>query len=395
MSNLFKGRRARRKSESPWIPDLVMAQRSFGLKLLARLVDQFPGRNIFFSPADLGSALALLYNGAGGSTRRAIAEALGLRDITPDQLNQFFAAYQSLMNSPAGEVDLAKASALWVKAGSRLNNEFVRLGVEWFDIEISQVDFKDPQTRIAINTWVANKTRGLIESTSGSVGPESILLLTSALYFKGLWALPFDPSLTKERSFTTYKGSRKNVPMMSKTSEFHYLENRDFQAVRLDYKGGQFSLTLFLPAAQSDLQGFQATLSAKRWGRWMRQFKLRPGTVMLPRFQVKFNASLHRAFEALGLGVLFDPDSANLDGIMSDGPSPFLTGVQHQAFVDLDEEGTEAAAATELLLAVSYTPRPPKVFLMMVDRPFFFAIQDNAAGIPLFLGSVYDLETAL
>lgn len=107
----------------------------------------------------------------------------------------------------------------------------------------------------------------------------------------------------------------------------------------------------------------------------MRQFKLRPGTVMLPRFQVRFNANLHQVFEALGLGVLFDPDSAKLDRILSDGPSPFLTGAQHQAFVDLDEEDTEAAAVTLLLQAVSYTPRPPKVFLMRADRSFFFAIQ--------------------
>ncbi len=394
MNNLFRDRRARRESDSPWAPDLVTAQRSFGFRLLALLADQFPSRNIFFSPVDLGSALALLYNGSAGSTRKAIADTLGFQDKAPERLNQFFAAYKDLMKSPAGEVDLAKATALWVQVGSTLNNEFVRLGGEWFDIEISQVDFSDPRTRIAINTWVASKTRGLIKSIAGSFDPESILLLTSALYFKGLWALPFDPKRTRERRFTTHDGTQKQIPMMIKTSEFHYLEKRGFQAARLDYKGGQFSLYIFLPDERSDLQRFQAKLSAANWERWMSQFKLHPGTVMLPRFRVKFDASLRRALEALGLGVLFDPASANLEGIISNGTSPFLSGVQHQAVVDLNEEGTEAAAATELLMAVSYTPKPPKVFLMQVDRPFFFAIQDNTAGIPLFLGSVLDLGSA-
>lgn len=394
MKFFFGDRRSRRESDSPWAPDMVTAQRSFGLSLLARLTDQFPDCNIFFSPADLGSALALLYNGSAGSTRKAIADTLGFWDKVPERLNQFFAAYKNLLKSPAGEVDLAKATALWVQEGSTLNDEFVRLGGEWFDIEISQVDFSDPRTKIAINTWVASKTRGLIESMTGSVDPESILLLTSALYFKGLWALPFDPRRTRERGFTTHDGTQKQIPMMIKTSEFLYLEKRGFQAVRLDYKGGPFSLYIFLPDEQSDLHQFQAGLRAADWGRWLGQFKLRPGTVILPRFEVKFAANLHRALEALGLEVLFDPASARLDGILSDGSSPFLGGIQHQAVVDLNEEGTEAAAATELLIALSYTPSPPKTFLMQVDRPFFFAIQDNIAGIPLFLGSVLDLGSA-
>ncbi len=394
MRNFYRNRRARRETEVPWAPDLVAAQRSFGFRLHALLTDQFPGRNIFFSPADLGSALALLYNGSGESTRIAIAGALGFRDKVPERMDRFFRALKDHLQSPAGEVDLAQATALWVRAGLALNDEFVRRGREWFDIRVSPVDFSDPQTKNAMDTWVKNKTRGLIGNTAGAIDPETILLLTSALYFKGLWALPFDPQQTREHAFTTHDGSRKLVPMMHKSSKFHYLEKRGFQAVRLDYKGSPFSLQLFLPDEQSDLQRFQAGLTAANWGRWMGQLKPLPGTVLLPRFQVKFDANLHRAFEAMGLGVLFDPASAQLEGLMSDGTTPFLSGVQHQAVVDLDEEGTEAAAATDLLIPVSYTPKPPKTFLMQVDRPFFFAIQDNTAGIPLFFGSVLDLGSA-
>jgi serine protease inhibitor len=378
---------------------LVSANTRFGLKLFAEVANQGAGKNVFISPASVGLALAMTYIGAVGETKDAMERALETQGLTHPDLNQAYAQLRADLESADPKVQLNIANSLWAKKGITFNPDFIQRNKKFYGAEVTALDFSDPSAPATINSWVADKTKGKIDKIVDNIDAQSILFLINAIYFNGKWKAAFDKAKTKEEIFTAHDGTggltstigQKRHPMMHQSGKYRYFEDKEFQAVSLPYGAGRVSMYIFLPSKSASLAEFQKKLTAANWDKWMSGFVETKGEIAVPRFKVEYEIGLNDALKALGMGIAFDPDRANFTGIGQTSGNIFISRVKHKTFAEVNEEGTEAAAATSVEMSVTSAMRePPKTFRMIVDHPFFCAIRDNRTGTVLFVGSIVD-----
>ena len=366
-------------------PQLVAANTRFGFKLFSEVAAQSPGENVLVSPSSVAIALSMVYNGASGDTQRAIAEALQLEGLSLDDLNQANAALESVLEGADPKVKLAIANSLWSRKGVDFQPDFLAKNREFYNAEVTSLDFSQPNAPSVINDWVSRSTEGKIPTIVDRLNPEDVLFLVNAIYFKGTWSAPFDPSMTQTQPFYLPNGDRLDHPLMSQSGQFVYAETDQFQAINLPYGNRRFSMVVFLPKPSSSLEAFQQTLTAENWQTWNTQFRRREGMVKLPRFNTEFSVGLNDALKSLGMAIAFDPDRADFSAMID--AQAFINRVQHKTFIEVNEQGTEAAGSTGISIGVTSAPIDPP-FQMVVDRPFFYAIQDNQTGSILFMGTV-------
>ncbi|MEW6522373.1 MAG: serpin family protein [Bacillota bacterium] len=366
---------------------VVAAYTGFALELFAQLRSDRPGENIFLSPASVAVALAMTYNGAEGLTREAMAQVLGIQDLDAARFNEGNRNLLSVLENPDPKVEVTLANSLWARLGFSFHRAFLETNRSYYAAEIREVDFDQPGSPATINAWVSEKTRGKIPSIVQRIDPDHILFLVNAIYFKGSWTTQFEKKATKDGTFTLPDGWQVTHPMMSRSGTFEYYHGDGFQAVRLPYGEGRTSMYVFLPDAESDLAAFLEALNPQAWEYWLGQFGKQEGYLVLPRFKVEAEFDLSDSLKALGMEVAFDPDRADFSGMCPVPPSVFIGSVKHKAFVEVNEEGTEAAAVTSVEMRVTAMP---KTFQMLVDRPFVFAIRDDVTGVILFMGAVLD-----
>lgn len=365
---------------------VVAANHRFGFQLFSQL-QQAEQSNTLISPSSIALALAMTYNGANGTTQQAMAEVLALQDFSLDELNRANAALLLSLDSADPDVRLAIANSLWGRQGFAFNPEFLQCNREFYNAEITTLDFNQPDAVNRINTWVNDSTEGKIPTIVDQVDPNLVLFLINAVYFKGNWTIPFDESATIDRAFYRLDGTTKQQPTMMQQGRYRYAETEQFQAVSLPYGNRRFSMYVFLPKSTSSLTEFQANLTPENWEAWMRQFRLRSGAIELPRFTFESSHTLNDALKAMGMEVAFsdNADFANL----SDTPTT-ISEVKHKTFIEVNEAGTEAAAATSVGISVTSARPPEPPFELKVDRPFFLAIRDDQTGTLLFLGSIVE-----
>ncbi|WP_434222969.1 serpin family protein [Limnospira platensis CENA597] len=214
------------------------------------------------------------------------------------------------------------------------------------------------------------------------------MYLINAIYFKGMWSEPFDKELTQEQPFTLIDGSTKLHPLMFQFGNYLYLENSDFQGISLPYgDDARFSLYVFLPRENVSLDRFYTQLNATQWEEWIKQMRSRPGSIQLPRFKLEYEVGLNDSLKSMGMDIAFDPNQADFSNLTSDN-NVRISEVKHKTFVEVNEEGTEAAAVTSVTVVTESTPSIPEPFSMVVNRPFFLAIRDNQTRTILFMGSI-------
>lgn len=366
---------------------LVAANTRFGFKLFSELARQDAGRNIFISPQSVAVALAMAYNGASGETRQAMAKTLELQGMSLQEINQGNAALQSTLASLDPKIHLAIANSLWARAGLPFKPDFMARNKEFYGAAVESLDFNNPSAPARINAWAAKNTQGKIKKIVDKIDPQTIMFLINAVYFKGNWAKEFDKKKTTEGLFILPDGSTKKLPMMSQSGEYRYFANGKFQAVSLPYGSGKVSMYIFLPNQDSSLAEFYSSLNAQNWEAWMSQFSEVQGNVVLPRFKLEYERNLNDILKALGMGVAFDPNRADFRNIIDVQENAFINNVKHKTFVEVNEEGTEAAAVTSVEVGLTCVREE---FNIVIDRPFFFAIRDNQTGTILFMGSVVD-----
>ncbi|HEY9861337.1 MAG TPA: serpin family protein [Candidatus Obscuribacterales bacterium] len=370
---------------------LVTANTRFGLKLFAQALKADAGKNVFISPSSVAIALAMTYNGAKGDTQQAMAKALELQGLSLADVNQSNAALIAGLQKADPAVEVAIANSLWTRRGTGFQREFLQRNQQFYKAQITEIDFTQPQAVSQINRWVKEKTRGKINQIVDRVQPNLALLLLNAVYFKGKWSQAFDAKATVARPFTLANGTRKQHPMMIQTGKYDYYETDKFQAVSLPYGEGRFSLYLFVPKSQSNLSSFYRDLTAANWDQWMNEFQNRPGSIQVPKFKLEYDLNLNNALKALGMGIAFDGGRADFSG-MSQGDLA-IDQVRHKTFVEVNEVGTEAAAATSVSIVVTSTQVPQPPFKLVADRPFFYAIRDNETGSLVFMGSMMNPQT--
>jgi len=362
---------------------LVAANTKFGFNLFHTLSKQQPNQNIFISPTSVALALSMTYNGVSGETKQEMTKVLELTGMTTQEIN---AANQGLQNSLQKidpTVQVLIANSLWAQQGFSLKPEFLQTNQEYYQANVTELDFINPQAPSIINNWVSQKTQGKIDRIVEEISPDEVLFLINAIYFKGNWETPFDRSQTTNKTFYLTDSSSKQHPMMSQSGFYRYYETDTFQAVSLSY-GQKVALRMyiFLPNSNTNLATFLQQLTPDNWNKWMQQFRKINGITEIPRFKIEYEVELKSTLKALGMAGIFDISKADFSAMTNDNVA--VDSVKHKTFVEVNEEGTEAAAVTSISL-----PRGLS-FQMNVNRPFFCAIRDHTTETILFMGTIVD-----
>ena len=376
-------------SLSPSEKTLVSSGNSFGFKLFPKIIQDEPNQNVFISPLSASMALGMTYNGAGGTTQEAMATALELQGLSIPEANASYQRVISLLLNLDPKVRMQIANSIWYRQEYGFEEEFLNTNRTFFDAVVSGMDFNNPTTVDVINQWVENQTNSRIRNIITQIDPQTVMFLINAIYFKGDWAHKFDEDDTRDDQFQKPDNTFIPVKMMNQEHEFDYFATGDFQAVDLPYGSGEFRMTLLLPSPGTDINAFIGSFNQAQWDQWMAGFTTRLITLSMPRFKLDYERKLNDDLKALGMAIAFDPNAADFTGMYPPG-GLFISMVKQKAFVEVNEEGTEAAAATVVEVGVTSAPQPTA---MRVDRPFVFAIRERQSGTILFIGKIVAPET--
>lgn len=358
---------------------------AFGL--FREVAEAEPDDNVFVSPLSLGLALGMVEAGARGETRAELGEVLGASGgALPDEAR---ALRESLASCPAVQLEIA--SSLWSDEGRPLSTEYRALVRDAYGASAEALDLQSEAALDRINRWARERTHGKIDRILGDrLDPSVILILLNAVYFHGNWAQPFPKDATRDLPFHPASGGETPVPTMARTGSYEHHAGDGFRAIRLPYAGDRFRMVVVLPDSATALRDLRQRLSSKQWEEWGARFGRADVALRLPRFRVEWKGSLVEPLQAVGARRLFDPAGAQLLEIFARGaPGPenaYVADVLQKTFVEVDEEGTEAAAVTAVVIAETSAPPPPIEFF--VDRPFLVAIEDGYTGAILFLGQI-------
>jgi len=366
------------------VAQIVPTGTLFCMDLYASLCPQ--EGNILFSPCSISTALAMTYAGARGQTRSQMARVMHF----PMDQEEFLAAYAVVekgMHEHAGSanVQLMSANALWVQNGYRIQQTFLDVMKQYYTPALYEIDFalSPENARRRINSWVEDRTQGKIPGLlkPQTVRADTTLIFSNALYLKGLWAEPFNPEQTKEGEFHISREKRVRAPMMNRQGGFRMIEQTGLKILELPYAGEELSMFVLLPGEIDGLAALEERLDAQTLETWIRQVHTKRTStveVCLPVFTLRAEYQLARTLSDMGMPVAFTPEG-DFSGMRAERDI-FISDVVHKAFIDISEEGTEAAAAT----AVIMTKSAARTRVFMADHPFIFLIRENPTGMILF-----------
>ena len=369
---------------------LIDSNTKFAFHLFTHLASKQPEANLFISPTSVALALAMTYNGAEGTTATEMGQTLQLpAEMNREDINQAFEALRLNLVGSDESVKLAIANSLWLRQDFPLKEKFQQESEKFYDAKVTELDFTQASAKDTINRWVKDNTAGKIEEIVEQITPSDVLYLINAIYFKGNWTDKFDKDNTVEQPFYLANGKVTQQPMMTRHGEYSYYENEQFQAVSLPYgKEEKLVMDIFLPRENSNLANFTQELNPENWQQWLQGFSKRDGFVQIPRFKLEYEVQLNHALQSLGMKTAFNPAQANFSAMSS--RSVYVNGVKHKTFLEVNEEGTEAAGVTSVQIRATSIGIAVEPFTMVVDRPFFCAIRDRKTGSILFLGAIVE-----
>ena len=363
---------------------VIETNNNFGLELLKTVFDSEEAPNIMISPASVSIALGMAYNGAETTTMHAFEEVLNYDGLTREEVNEITRELiRVLVTNVKGNL-LEIANSMWHDEGFPVKQEFIDLNTTYYDSEVRELDFRKADAVETINKWVSDKTHEKIDEIIKEIDPAVMMILINAIYFNCVWEVEFDPEDTHKAPFYTESGQEYGqVDMMDLESTFNVAFTEDFSAVELPYKNNKFSMFLFLPAESKTVNGLVEALDGERWNHWLEEFnEAEEFRVYMPKFKFEFDRSLADDLIDMGLGIAFT-GQADFSGI-SDIPL-LISDVIHKTYIDVNEEGTEAAAVTAIVFEnTSIGPGST----IRLDRPFLFAITENSSKSILFVGKV-------
>ncbi|MGM0489739.1 MAG: serpin family protein [Planctomycetota bacterium] len=370
------------------VRSVARSNNEFALDLYGQLRATDTG-NLFFSPASISTALAMTYAGAEGETEQEMAETLNF-DLPEDQVHSAFASLMSLLGAPPDEsYELRVANRLWGQEDYGFLPAYLETTRENYGAELAQVDFvnKTGQVRKEINAWIEEQTNNKIKDLlpPGSVDRLTRLVLTNAVYFKGKWEHEFDKEATRDAPFTVSPDEQVEVPLMFQKRKFKYGETAELQLLEMGYQGQDLSMLLLLPKKVDDLAAIEEKLSGENLEKWSAGMRKKEVRTYIPRFELTEEFQLNSMLSTLGMPSAFEPDRADFSG-MNGKKDLYITAALHKAFVDVNEEGTEAAGATGIVMGITSMPTEPTVF--RADHPFIFLIRHDPTGSILFMGRV-------
>jgi serine protease inhibitor len=375
---------------------LAAANNAFAFKLLKQIASDQPASNVFISPYSASTVLQMVANGAAGRTRAEMQKVLGTATastgLSGADLNEANKEIAQSLHNDNTNVILEIANGIWYHQTAKVKPDFIACNQQYFGATVDRLDFADPHSVDVINNWASEKTHGRItQIANGMIDPVyGRLFLANAVYFKGKWSDPFDANDTHDRPFYLRDGSQKVVRMMSQSKTFTYRCGTGYQAVRLPYEGENLAMYVFLPDTNSSPEKLLHLMNGDVWRRITKPgFADEDGDLQLPKFKLDYSVELVEPLQKLGMKTAFDATNADFSGM---SPEPlYISGAFQKTFIEVKEEGTEAAAVTGIAFGtLGYEEAPPKRFEMIVNRPFLFLIEDNQTGTILFMGLIYD-----
>ncbi|MBN1926155.1 MAG: serpin family protein [Prolixibacteraceae bacterium] len=367
---------------------IVEADNEFGLDIFKRIYENEEQTNFMISPLSISMALSMAYNGAETETKTEMAEALGIDEFTRDEINETYRSLIDALTTVDPKVAMEIANSIWYSDRYHVEQSFLDVNSTHYDAEVNEADFSDPGTVGEINQWVSNKTHEKIPEIINDISPEMVLFLINAIYFNGTWSQEFNPESTQELSFEISEGNYVQVDMMGRIDTLDYLKNDIFSAIKLPYGDGNFNMMVLLPDRNNSVEEVINLFSAENWEKWNNDFSETENIdIRLPKFKIEYEKTLNDFLKAMGMKLAFTA-MADFSGI-NPARDLFISFVKHKTFIEVDEEGTEAAAVTIIGFEnTSAGPSGPQKIYFHCDRPFLFAITERDTGAILFLGKV-------
>ena len=366
--------------------EVINTNNDFGIHLFRDVTSHDETANIMISPASVSLALGMAYNGAETTTEEAFASVLNYEGLTSAEINEISRdLIKVLVTNSEGNL-LEIANSIWYREGFPVHQGFLDMNQTYFDAEVSALDFSSPSAVETINNWVSDKTHEKIPTIIDQLSPEAMMVLINALYFNCVWETEFDPEETAQKMFYNTDGTPYGeVEMMTTESTFRYASTDRYSAVELPYKNGKFSMYLFLPAQENDIAAMTDDLDGDTWNSWMEGFTGSDEVqVTMPKFKFDYRTSLRDALDRMGLSIAFTGD-ADFSGISD--IDLLISDVIHKTYVDVNEEGTEAAAVTAIVFETTSVGGGGPVVLNF-NRPFLFAITENSSHSIVFMGKM-------
>jgi serpin B len=364
--------------------ELNTATAQLGLSIMQRLHQEKPDQNILISPVSIATALSMATNGARNVTYEEMMKTMKVDTWPQEKLNGAYQDFLTTVPTIDPKVTLNMANSIWYKEGFSVKSEFIETNQTFYQSEVKALDFSDPAAKEEINGWVKDKTKGLIDKIIDQIPGNTIMYLINAVYFKGAWLQKFDATKTETRPFHLAGGSQVNVSMMNHGKiSLPYTATDDFQAVDLAYGDSVFSMTVILPNEGVSMDAIINSFEDTFWQNQEWSFQSREIFFAMPKFKLAYEVTLNAALSDLGMPTAFMGGVADFRNIADAELS--IDEVKHKTFIEVNEEGTEAAAVTSIGIEVTSVPQIPNVIL---DRPFLLLIRENRLGSVLFVGKI-------
>lgn len=365
---------------------IVGSENSFAFDIFSKVLNSAgPGTNVIISPMSVSYALSMTVNGANSTTRDSIIKALKLNGITPESLNISYRDLTKALLSVDKRVLISIANSVWIRDNFVVKQDFIDILKNYYDAESGSFDINDPAAPDKINNWIDAKTNGLIRNMIDRIKDNTVMFLINAIYFKGKWQSQFDKAKTIDMPFYSAGGSSTDVPMMKQESEFKVYEGTGFVLAEFPYGQGNFVMDVILPVNQEGTNNLPPVITDASFNSWISLMHNMKVDLSFPRFKFGFKAQLKDILTAMGMGIAFT-EGADFTNI-SEQYDLLIDDVTHQAFIETNEEGTEAAAATVVTVGVTSMPQ---ILELKLDHPFIYFIRETTSNSILFMGRVAD-----
>jgi serine protease inhibitor len=365
---------------------LIESENSFAFDIFRKVLESTPeSKNVIISPLSISYALSMTLNGANAATRDSMIKALRLNNITVDELNQSYKDLTSALLSVDQRVLISIANSVWIENNFVVKKPFTDVLAGYYNAEAKPFDINDATAPDKINAWIESKTNGLIKEMVGQLNDNTVMLLINAIYFKGKWNIQFDKSSTSSRSFTRPDGTGVTAPSMHQSENHKVYRGDGFVFAEIPYGQGNFVMDILLPDTR-EISSLAPLLTDPGFKTVLNTLMTRKVNLYLPKFKYGYKKTLKEVLSDMGMGIAFT-DAADFSNISN---LPLLINeVTHQAFIETNEEGTEAAAATVVDIGVT-SAGPNDPVLVDVNRPFIYIIREITTNSILFMGKVAD-----
>ncbi len=365
----------------------VAQDNDFAFDLMKQTLVNTTDRNVFISPLSVSIALGMTWNGAVNTTKEEMEKTLRISGMSVSEINEYYKLMQSTLPAIDPKTKLSIANSIWYRNTFNVKQDFLKTNTDYFDAKVSALNFDDTKSVDIINQWVSDNTSGLIKKVLDQISANQMMFLINAVYFKGAWVKQFDKEKTYEADFTNELNQKVRVNMMNMTDTFAYADDAFAQYLDMPYGNKAFSMTIILPKEGNRAIDAFSQLDKNRLNQITEKMVEQKVILHMPRFKTGNKIQLKPVLQAMGMQEPFR-ESAEFDGISTMKPL-FIGMVQHDTYVEVTEEGTEAAAVTTIGMETTSMPVIPYI---IVNKPFAFVIREKSSGIILFMGKMGDVE---